>query len=145
MIATSVIRSTVANALAGAGFSVKGEEGGQEALPLVCVSLTPLTLRAAGGGKQLERGMLVDCAYYNETPTESELYGALDRMTEALLPAVSFEGRHITAEKVRSDLVDQVAHLMFELNFYDSFGEAEELPAMGELKLKQEVKQHGST
>lgn len=105
--------------------------------PVFHVQLQPLTSVPASGGKTLDRVILIDITYMEETvSTNAGMYEVFDRLQAALGFYLEVAGRCLKMESFSSSIVDDLAHLTFQLEFNDELPWSEEsYELFGELKM----------
>ncbi len=123
------IKEAVVRVLDGAGFRVFDEDVTSTHLelgPLVLVTIEPVAMALSCGGIQRRKSMIVDCAYlHGQKANRAAMYDALEAMNDALVPAFTVGDRRLKPDHVRNNITDGVAHLIFDLDFFDLAIESE--------------------
>lgn len=109
--------------------------------PLLHVQLQPLGSGPAAGAKTMDRAILVDITYMEESVSSNEsMYEMLDRLQTALGFFLEVEDRRLKIEGFRPSIADDLMHLTFELEFNDALPWTEEsFETFGELKMEQMI------
>lgn len=132
MISTNDIMHAVATVLNGLGCEVHGENvidldtDGSETVQL---SVELVSSYLLCGGIEEFRSYLIDIMWANAIePTNEDMNAAQDKIARAIQPFIPISDRKLKPDNVRYNKTDGLAHVIFELNFYDLIIERDSQP-----------------
>lgn len=136
MITTNDIKDGICKQLDAAGLKVSGENYlPEDGTAIIQLGVDLVTSELMGAGRQVHRTYLVDAMWSRgPMPANEEMNAAQEAIAAALTPYVRVGGRSLKPENVRYNKTDGLAHVLFELAFYEA-GAHDDGPMMAHLKI----------
>lgn len=122
MITTNDIKNSICSQLDGSGFMVSGENITlDDDEPIIQLGVDLVTSEFIAAGLQIHKTYLIDVMWsHGLAPDNEEMNDAQEAIAAVLTPCVHVDGRNLKAENVRYNKSSGLAHVLFELDVYDS-------------------------